>query len=518
MTRPDAVALEITNNLFAAIAEEMGHALMRSAFSANIKERRDFSCAIFDSRARMIAQAAHIPVHLGSAPLSVQAVLEKLTLQPGESAIVNDPYAGGTHLPDITVVTPVFVGETALFHVASRAHHADVGGATPGSMPLATHIDQEGVRIPPSVWTPALEADFLSQVRGPHERAGDLRAQRAANHVGVQRLHALVSERGEAVLESQMDALFAWSRRIMARTFASLPRGTWSATELLDDDGCGTRDIPITVHIHLEGDRIRVDFRESADQVKGPLNAVRAITVSAVHYVFRCLGPATLPSNDGFMQDILIQTRPGSVVDALPPAAVNAGNVETSQRIVDALLSALAPALPDRIPAASAGTMTNFLFGGTLPSGAQFTHYETLPGGSGAGPTWSGESAVQTHMTNTLNTPIEALEHAVPVQVLESRIRRGSGGKGRHAGGDGLERVVRFLEPAEATVLAERHVHAPQGLAGGGPGACGETWHITAEGKRHRLPAKCTIQLAPGEALRIATPGGGGHGDPDPGS
>jgi N-methylhydantoinase B len=492
----------------------MGHALMRSAFSANIKERRDFSCAIFDSQARMIAQAAHIPVHLGSAPMSVQAVVDSLTLQPGESAIVNDPYAGGTHLPDITIVTPVFLGEFSAYYVASRAHHADVGGATPGSMPLAEHIDEEGVRIPPSVWTPELEADFLSRVRGPHERAGDLRAQRAANLVGVKRLKALVASRGEELVASQIDALFAWSRRIMARTFSALPRGTWSATEHLDGDGLGTFDIPITVHIRLDGERVVVDFRQSADQVRGPMNAVRAITVSAVHYVFRCLGPTTLPSNDGFMEDIEVLTRSGSVVDAMFPAAVNAGNVETSQRIVDVLLAALAPALPEQIPAASCGTMTNFLFGGTLPSGKQFTHYETLPGGSGAGPGWNGESAVQTHMTNTLNTPIEALEHTVPVQIVHSRIRRGSGGDGRYTGGAGLEREVRFLAPVEVTVLAERQRHSPPGLAGGGDGAPGETWHIHANGEAHRLPAKVTTHLEPGEAIRIATPGGGGHGSP----
>jgi N-methylhydantoinase B len=508
----DAIQLEIANNFFAAIAEEMGHTLMRSAFSPNIKERRDFSCAIFDTRGRMIAQAAHIPVHLGSAPLSVQAVASALKLDRGQHGIVNDPFSGGTHLPDITLVTPIFApgGTEPSFYAANRAHHADVGGSTPGSMPLTTDMADEGVCIPPSVLTPELEADFLAKVRGPQERQGDLQAQRAANEVGVRQMESWIAAQGLDAVEQSVEALVAWSTRLMADVLQKLPDGTYCAEGLLDGDGLDHRDIPIRVSIEIQGTTMVVDYTQSGDQVPGPLNAVRAIAVSAVHYVLRCLAPQGMPSNDGFMSLVEIKTRPGSVVDALSPAPVGAGNVETSQRLVDVLLLALSPALPDTIPASSCGTMSNILFGGNTASGGSFTYYETIGGGSGASAAGPGASGIQTHMTNTLNTPVEALEHAVPVRIEAYRTRPDSGGKGQHRGGDGIERVYHFLNEAEVTLIGERHIHPAPGAQGGGPGSLGS--HRVEGSMKKNLPGKIQIQVQPGDTLFVLTPGGGGFG------
>ncbi len=517
----DVVELEIFKHLFASIAEEMGERLMRSAYSPNIKERRDFSCALFDARGEMIAQAAHIPVHLGSTPLSVQAVLKAFPperMRADSRFILNDPYAGGTHLPDITVVAPVLLeGEsTPRFFVANRAHHADVGGKTPGSMPLSTHIDEEGIRIPPSELTDALLETILSAVRTPEERRGDLQAQLAALYTGITRLKELCHRYGADHVSNQAQALQGYTERMMRHILKHIPDGTYPFTDYLDDDGVGTTRIPIHCVLTIEGDQAVVDFRDTAPQVRGPVNAVRAITLSAVNYVFRCLGPEGMPSNSGVMRPITVHTKPGTLVDALPPAPVAAGNVETSQRIVDVLFGTLARALPEVIPAASCGSMNNVALGGTDPRTQEaFTYYETIAGGAGAGPGWHGGSAVHTHMTNTRNTPVEALEHAYPMMVTAYRIRERSGGEGVFRGGDGIVRSYHFLVPVEVTLLTERRLLAPWGLQGGQDAARGVNRLIRHEGTEEHLPPKCMVRLAAGDQLVIETPGGGGWGTPE---
>ncbi len=515
----DAVELEIFKHLFAAVAEEMGARLMRSAYSPNIKERRDFSCALFDADGKMLAQAEHIPVHLGSAPASVQAVLEAFTpasMQPNDRFILNDPFAGGTHLPDITVLAPcVLPGEAApRFFVANRAHHADIGGSTPGSMPISTSIDEEGLRIPPT----KLNKDTVNWVcahsRTPEERRGDLQAQLAALQVGVLRLHELCRRYGAELVSRRGNELTDYTEQIIRKTVSAIPDGAYSFEDLLDDDGHGTTDIAIRCKLTISGDSAVVDFTASDDQVRGPVNAVSAITSSAVNYVFRCLAPADIPSNAGIMRPVTVITRPGSVLDALPPAAVAGGNVETSQRIVDVLLGALAQALPDRIPAASSGTMNNLSIGGIDPRhDAAYAYYETIGGGAGAGPAHDGASGLHTHMTNTRNTPVEALEHAYPIRIEAYSIRQGSGGVGKQRGGDGIIRRFAFSEKAEVTLLADRRRHSPYGLQGGEPGISGADILISSDGTVKPLPAKCTIRVEPGQKLEIATPGGGGWGD-----
>ena len=518
----DAVELEIFKHLFAAIAEEMGARLMRSAYSANIKERRDFSCALFDSGGEMLAQAEHIPVHLGSAPASVQAVLEAFKpalMQPDDRFILNDPFAGGTHLPDITVLAPcVLLGESApRFFVANRAHHADVGGSTPGSMPISTSINEEGLRIPPTKLGKDTIEWICSYSRMPDERRGDLQAQLAALQVGVLRLHELCRRYGAELVTRRGQELAGYTEQIIRKTIAAIPDGAYSFEDLLDDDGCGTSNIAIRCSLTIAGDSAVADFTASDDQVRGPVNAVSAITSSAVNYVFRCLAPSDIPSNVGIMRPVTVITRPGSVLDALPPAAVAGGNVETSQRIVDVLLGALGQALPDKIPAASSGTMSNLSIGGIDPRhGVPFAYYETIGGGAGAGPTRDGASGVHTHMTNTRNTPVEALEHAYPVRVEAYSIRKNSGGAGKHRGGEGIIRRFAFSEKAEITLLADRRLHSPYGLRGGEPGLPGADILIYPDGTTESLPGKCNISIKPCLKLEIATSGGGGWGDTEP--
>ncbi|MFA9479480.1 hydantoinase B/oxoprolinase family protein [Phycisphaerales bacterium AB-hyl4] len=553
----DPIELEVFKHLFASIAEEMGVRLMRSAYSPNIKERRDFSCAIFDPQGDMIAQAAHIPVHLGSAPLSVKAVLEKFdpaTMRPGDRFIVNDPYAGGTHLPDITVVAPCFLTATPNaaappdFYVANRAHHADVGGITPGSLPISQHIDDEGVRIPPSRLTEDLITNICNQTRTPDERRGDLLAQCAALDVGITRLTSLTEHHTPERLAHCAAALQDYTARFVRNLIHKLPDGQYHFHDLLDDDGHGNNDIAIRCTLTIAADHATVDLRESDDQTLGPVNAVRAIALSATMYVFRCLAASDpgsdIPSNSGVLRPVTLLTRPGSIVDATYPAAVAGGNVETSQRIVDTLFGAIAQALPDIAPAASAGSMNNLTIGSTenmsdvasrmsnltqTPPGPSniphptshiphshppFAYYETLAGGAGAGPHAPGGHAIHTHMTNTLNTPVEALEHAYPFRVQAYAIRTGSGGAGKHAGGDGLIRRYTFDTPVQLTLLTERRRHAPYGLAGGEPAQPGRNILIHPNGKREPLPGKCTITCQPGDTLEIQTPGGGGWGTP----
>jgi len=514
--RGRVLALEVHRQRLAAIAEEMGATLMRAAFSANIKERRDFSCAVFDAAGRMLVHAAHIPVHLGSTPLSVRASIRAVPMSPGVQVLSNDPFAGGTHLPDVTLVTPVFLpGEgRPAFYVANRAHHADVGGIAPGSLPAprggrGLTIDDEGVRIPPTPLDDALRARFAAASRMPRERAGDLRAQEAANRVGAARLVDWVLAQGAAEVRSRNEALLDYAERRARSLLRGLPDGRWSATEYLDDDGVGDAPVAIPVTLTIEGDGAVVDFTEAPDQVPGPLNAVRAIAISAVFYAFRCLAGESLPANAGLMRPIEVRTRPGSIIDARPPAAVSAGNVETSQRLVDAVCAVLAGAAPDRVPAASCGSMNNVLFGGDGPS--RFVHYETLAGGAGGGPAGPGADAIHSHMTNTLNTPVEALERAYPVRIDRYAVTDSPPVDADVVpGGAGVERRYRFLEPAVVTLMTERRRLPPPGLHGAPSGVPGRNTVVRAGTSNEiELPGKVTVDVEAGDVVCVRTPGGG---------
>lgn len=518
----DPVALSLYQGLFAACAEEMGLTLQRTAHSPNIKERLDFSCAVFDARGRLVAQAAHIPVHLGSLPRAVEHALRLAPFRPGDAVMLNDPFAGGTHLPDVTLVSPVFLGPAGApdFFVASRAHHADVGGGAPGSMPLAREVYEEGLRIPPVRLVRAGRPDadllalVLANVRTPAERRADLEAQLGAQRTGVVRLAALAARGGRAELAAAADGLIAHAARVTRAALGALPRGAWRFEDALDDDGLGSGPLPVRVRLTLGGGRARLDFTGCAPQAAGPVNAVEAVTRAASCYAVRCVLGGELPVNHGAFEPIEVLAPPGTIVNARPPAAVAAGNVETSQRIVDAVLGAFGRALPGRVPAASAGTMNNLLVGGADPrDGSAFAYYETLGGGHGAGPGRDGASAMQVHMTNTRNTPVEALEHAYPLRVAATRVRRGSGGGGRWRGGDGIERELELLAPARVTLVTERRVRGPWGARGGGAGAPGENRVRRRPGGREEpLPGKCTVDLPAGAVVVVRSPGGGGYG------
>jgi N-methylhydantoinase B/oxoprolinase/acetone carboxylase alpha subunit len=510
-----AVQLELLRHLLVSIAEEMGAVLRKSAYSANIKERRDYSCALYDARGETIAMGDHMPVHLGAMPLSVKAVREVFDLEEGDVALVNDPFQGGTHLPDITAVAPVFTGSRKpTFFVASRAHHADVGGMSPGSMPLAREIFQEGLRIPPILIRRRGRMDrdilrlILANVRTPIEREGDLAAQLASTERGEHRIKELAKKYGPAKLQAAARELQDYSARMMCAALRELPSGTYSFEDALDNDGISSEPIPIRVRVTIARDRATVDFTGSAKQALGPVNANYAVTIAATMYVFRCLIRDDVPFTAGILRPIDVIAPDGTVVNAIAPAAMAAGNVETSQRIVDVLLGALAKAAPDRIPAASCGTMNNISFGGTH-RGSNWAYYETIAGGSGASTTWPGLSAHHTHMTNSWNTPVEAFEYQYPVRIERYRVRRDSGGKGKHDGGDGIERTFRFLDDAEVTLIADRRIRAPYGLSGGESGATGQD---KLNGRV--IPAKSRIEVRSGDLLEISTPGGGGFGRP----
>jgi len=526
-----AVRLQVYRQLFTAVAEEMGAALRRASLSPNIRERRDYSCAVFDGEGRVVAMGDHMPVHLGAMPSSVESALE-LEPGPGDVVVSNDPFRGGTHLPDITVVKPVYVGGAGtgssggrarpLAYLAARAHHADVGGMAPGSMPLAREVFQEGLRIPPVRLMVAGERQedvwrlLLANVRTPEEREGDLAAQVAALVVGERRLAELVERRGAAEVVAAMAELRRYGERLVRAGLARIPDGAYEAEEWLEDDGLGGGPFPIRVRIVVRGDEAEVDFTGTAPQAEGGVNAVRAITVSCVRYVLRCVLEAllgeTLPAGGGDLDAVRIVTPEGSLVAATPPAGVAAGNVETSQRIADVLLLALAEALPELIPAQSQGTMNNLTIGGRDPrTGAGYAYYETVGGGMGAGPAGDGLSGVHVHLTNSLNTPVEALEHAYPFRVRRYEIRRGSGGSGLHRGGDGLRRDIELLGDATVSLLTERRARRPAGLAGGEPGAPGENRLLRA-GKERPLPAKVTFLARAGDVISVRTPGGGGWG------
>ena len=542
MKKFDPITLEIYRALYTSVAEEMGVALRRTAFSPNIKERRDYSCAVFDSSGRVIAQGDHMPVHLGSMPMAVAAALREVEIGPGDVVALNDPFAGGTHLPDVTLVMGVF-GKTAggrrqtagnrkrapaarilppascLFFVANRAHHADIGGATPGSMGLATDVYGEGVRIPPihlarggEICDDVMKL-ILANVRSNKERQADFEAQIGSLKTGAARLLEIVARRGAKEASHYAAHLISYSSRMMRHAINAIPDGSYQAADALDDDGIRESEIPIRVRITIRGDRALVDFSGSAPQVAGAINAVEAITVSAVSYCFRCLVGGDVPASAGLMQPIEVVAPKGTVVNANHPASVAGGNVETSQRIVDTVFKALAQAIPERIPAASQGTMNNLTIGGIDPrTGAEFSYYETVAGGMGARPSLDGMSATHTHMTNSLNTPAEALEYAYPLRVRRYRINKGSGGKGKHKGGDGSIREIEVLAAARMSLLSDRRKRAPYGLHGGEDGKRGRAFIIRTDGSEEELTSKGSWQMQAGDRVRIETPGGGGFG------
>jgi N-methylhydantoinase B len=541
--RRDPIELEIFKNLFHSIAEEMGAALRRTAFSPNIKERRDYSCAVFDSAGEVIAMGDHMPVHLGSMPMSVRAAIAACEMAQGDVVMLNDPFRGGTHLPDITLVAPVHVKKSAHdnaapdFYVASRAHHADVGGAYPGSMGLCREIYQEGFRIPPVkiMRAGAMERDvlalLLNNVRTPEEREGDLGAQIAACHTGAERLREVCARYGIDRTKLAAKELLEYSEELMRAFLLRVPPGAYRAEDLLDNDGISDKPIKLAVTLNVAVKRAQtakqsttdrrraaqplviVDFTGSDPQVEGSVNAVEAITYSACFYVFRCLLADDVPATAGLMRPIRVIAPDGTIVNARPPAAVAGGNVETSQRIVDVLLRALAQALPDKIPAAASGTMNNLTIGGVDPrTGEPFAYYETIAGGMGARPTKPGVSGVHTHMTNSLNTPAEALEYAYPLRVRRYSLRPGSGGNGMHRGGDGIIREIEVLTDCEVTLLADRRTRGPWGLAGGEAGAPGKTCMLRNDGSVEEMPGKFSTRLQKGERIRVESPGGGGWG------
>jgi N-methylhydantoinase B len=496
-----------------AICDEMGTVLRRTAFSPNIKDRLDFSCAVFDDQGELCAQAAHIPVHLGSMAYAMAALVREIPWQAGDLLAVNDPFLGGTHLPDVTLVEPVFAaeGELAGF-VANRAHHADIGCDSPGSMPISTRLEQEGRIIPPTLLLRGgqLQADSLALLTG-HDAGrltGDFAAQASANRVGRQRLQVLVARHGLAGFRAGLAALNDYGERLARRAVERLRPGQYRFTDYLDDDGIGTAPVPLHLVLSIADGEVVLDFSECPDQVPGNLNCPLPVTAAAAYYAMRCLMDPQTPACAGTFRPVHLRTRPGSIVDARRPAAVAAGNVETSTRLVDVILGGLAEALPERIPAASQGSMNNIAMGRIDPrSGRRWDYYETLGGGMGGGPSRAGLSGVHSHMTNTLNTPVESVEMHYPLRVLRYQLRSGSGGPGRHPGGDGLVREYEFLEPARVSLITERRRLAPWGLAGGGPGARGENLLNGAP-----LPGKCQLEVQAGDRLEIRTPGGGGHG------
>ncbi len=545
----NAVTLSIFRHLFSSVADVMGVTLGRTASSPNIKERLDYSCAVFLADGRLLAQAAHIPVHLGAMPETVQAVIEACSpFHPGDSIIVNDPYLGGSHLPDITIISPVFSESNSIenepdYFVASRAHHADIGGISPGSMPISTELFQEGIIIPPVKLIEAGQRNaalwqlILSNVRTPSEREGDLIAQLAANEVGLLRLGEIVSQYGLESCLDQAQSLIEYSSQMTRAAISMIPDGIYHFTDYLDNDGQSDLPAKIRVSIEIHLDKLTVDFSGTSMAVPGNLNAVPAITKSALAYCVRCIAlhllEAELPMNDGVFEPLSIILPPGSLLRPERPHAVAAGNVETSQRIVDVLFGALAKALPAVIPAASQGTMNNITFGSRiglveenldgseknvamdneLSTLAQFAYYETIGGGIGAGPNQVGGSGMHAHMSNTRNTPIEALEYSFPLRIIEYGLRWGSGGEGYNQGGDGLVRTIEFLSPVTVTLVSERRVFQPYGLNGGQPGKSGRNILIR-QGQIEQVPGKTTVLLQPGDQLRLETPGGGGWGQP----
>lgn len=521
----DPVTFEVLRNAFVSVAEEMGASLVLTAFSPNIKERRDCSAAVFDSKGRMVSQAEHIPVHLGAMPESVKAALNLFPpdyWKEGDVVILNDPFEGGTHLPDITLISSIFASDELAGFVANRAHHADVGGKAPGSMPGdSTEIFQEGIRIPPlklieegtlnqEVWRL-----LLANVRTPLERQGDLRAQLAANTTGLRRFQSLLQKYSVPRVTTFFEDLLAYSRQRMLQQIAKMPKGSYLFTDFLDDDGITEEAVELKVKIILAKKQIVFDFSGTSPQRQGNVNATLAVTLSTSYYVLRCITDPTIPPNSGCYEPLTVIAPPGSLLNPLPPAAVSAGNVETSQRIVDCLFGALAKAIPDRIPAASQGTMNNLTIGGPIPGTIRaFTFYETIGGGLGARPIKDGIDGIHSHMTNTLNTPIEAMETSYPLRVCCYHLIPKSGGRGRFRGGMGIRRDIEILaDNAVVSIQSERRRYAPWGLQGGMPGRKGvnRRWR---NGRWEKLPSKVTFTASRGEVVSIQSPGGGGFGRP----
>lgn len=510
----DAIELSLFASRIEAVCDEMGAVLQRSAFSPNIRDRLDFSCAVFDPAGELCAQAAHIPVHLGSMAYAMRDLVGAVDWAPGDMLIVNDPYLGGTHLPDVTLIAAVFLDGRLIGFVANRAHHADIGAEAPGSMPVSKRLDEEGRIIPPALLLrggeldAALFGEITAATAAPAVTEGDFTAQISANRVGAERLQALAGARGADAYLQALAALNDYAAALADEALAGLPSGRYHFTDYMDDDGQGHARLPIRVCVTVAAGRVEVDFTGTAAQTAGNINCPLSVAAAAVYYVFRCLLPPQTPACAGSFRAIHLSAPDGCLVNARRPAAVAAGNVETSSRIVDALLGALASALPARIPAASQGTMNNLAMGARGP-GASWDYYETLGGGMGGGPEQPGLSAVQTHMTNTLNTPIEVVERFHPLRIRRYAIRRGSGGAGRHPGGDGLIREYEFLAPAQVTLLTERRSSAPWGLQGGSDGRPGVN-RLNAE----PLAAKVALAVAAGDRLTLETPGGGGWGEP----
>ena len=537
--KPSPIEFEVFKNLFLSIAEEMGVTLCRTGFSPNIKERLDYSCAVYDAKGDTIAQGDHMPVHLGAMPLSVRAAIDAVDMEPGDIVMLNDPFKGGTHLPDITLVSPVFLdgsagskdpaskrriprpltrGTRPAFYVANRAHHSDVGGMSPGSMPVASEIYQEGLIIPPvrlarrGKIVDDVMALLLNNVRTPDEREGDIAAQIAANRVAETRLRSVVGRYGRSHTMRYAAALQDYTERVVQHAIAGIPDGEYAFEDALDDDGFSETPVPIRVKVTIRKSKAIVDFTGSAPQVTGSVNANYAITLSACLYAFRCLVQDDVLYNAGVGRPIRVIAPEGSIVNALRPSAVAGGNVETSQRITDVVLGALGKAQPDRWPAASQGTMNNVTLGGTDPrTGRRFAYYETMGGGMGGRKGMAGLSGVHVHMSNTRNTPAEAIEHYLPVRIRQYGLRQGSGGAGNAPGGEGLVREYEVLTDTSVTLLSDRRRLAPYGVLGGAPGGIGRNTLIR-DRKETPLPGKVQITLRPGDRLRVETPGGGGYG------
>lgn len=507
----DSIQLSLFSNRIAAVCDEMGAVLRHAAFSPNIRDRLDYSCAIFDADGQLCAQAAHIPVHLGSMAYAMHDVVSRFEWKSGDLVIFNDPYLGGTHLPDVTLVAPIIIENTLLGFVANRAHHADIGAESPGSMPISSSLGEEGQVISPQHL--AVDGEILSEVmetlvgntRNPSESRGDFNAQISTARTGVSRVVELIQRTGCHEYTRALAQLNDYAERLARHALIDIPDGQYSFEDFMDDDGLGHQDIRIVVNITVCGSNIEVDFSGTHDQVQGNINCPLSVAAAAVFYVFRCLMPGEIPACAGSFRPIKLSAPRGSLVNAEYPAAVAAGNVETSSRIVDVLLGALVQAIPDRIPAASHGTMNNIAMGSSDPRGP-WDYYETIGGGMGAGKKFRGLSAVQTHMTNTLNTPIEALEIKYPLRIKRYEVRKGSGGKGQHSGGDGLIREFEFLHDARVTLLTERRTHRPWGLQGGDDGYPGANYL-----NENSLPGKVELRVKAGDCLRIETPGGGGY-------
>ena len=508
----DAIELNIFASRLDAVCDEMGAVLQRAAFSPNIRDRLDFSCAVFDAQGELSAQAAHIPVHLGSMAYAMRDIVAGFDWRDGDMVIVNDPYLGGTHLPDVTLIAPVFHERKLCGFVANRAHHADIGGETPGSMPLSSSLEEEGLIISP---TRLIEAGQLNgavmkritaAIRSGDAGRGDFAAQISANRNGLQRIGELINTMGVSAFRAALADLNDYAERLAQSTLGAIPDGEYSFSDVLDDDGLGGVDLTIKVTLRVEQHRVRVDFTGTSPQVRGNVNCPLSVAAAGVFYVFRCLMPAQTPACAGSFRPISITAPVGCLLNAQYPAAVAAGNVETSTRVVDVVMGALARALPDRIPAASQGSMNNLAMGSAADKEG-WDYYETIGGGMGAGPISDGLSAVQTHMTNTLNTPIEVLESNYPLRVATYAVRVHSGGRGRHSGGDGLIRSFIFLQPATVTLLTERRRHSPWGLQGGEAGLPGRNLLNGAP-----LAGKVTLNVQSGDTLQIETPGGGGWG------